>query len=61
MTSEASGTAAVLAAVTEQSLCRQPPTREQALALLATDDEEVLAVVAAAKRGVSFTYRRMRG
>lgn len=50
MTSEASGTAALLAAVTEQSLCRQPPTREQALALLATDDDEVLAVVAAAGR-----------
>lgn len=50
MTSEATGTAALLAAMTEQALRRQPPTREQALALLRADDDEVLDVVAAAAR-----------
>ena len=43
-------TRALLAAVCGQALLRQPPTRAQALALLATDDNEVLDVVAAAAR-----------
>lgn len=50
MTSEATETATLLAALTQQALLRRPPTREQGLALLATGDDEVLDVVAAASR-----------
>jgi len=50
MTNQTPPTAQLLAALTDQSLRREPPTREQALALLATGDEDILDVVAAAGR-----------
>lgn len=48
VTSETAETGQLLAALTGQSLRREPPAREQALALLATGDDDVLDVVAAA-------------
>jgi len=45
-----SPTATLLSTLTEQARQRRPPTAEQALALLATGDEDLLDVVAAAGR-----------
>jgi biotin synthase len=50
MTSEGASIAALLAELTEQALHRRLLSREQALALLASGDDEVLDVVAAASR-----------
>jgi biotin synthase len=50
MTNETNRTAGLLTAMTDGALARQSPTRAQALALLATGDDEILDVVAAASR-----------
>jgi biotin synthase len=49
-TSAAAPTTTLLTDLTEQALLRQRPTREQALALLGTEDDELLDVVAAASQ-----------
>ncbi len=50
MTNEVAETPELLAALTGQALRREPPTREQGLALLGLGDDEILDVVAAAGR-----------